>query len=99
MRLITGMDRMARESGAEFALIRLGGARFGQVAPRLGFDEGVLKSIRKQGVRIIDVRAARGTALPFDEHPAVDWHAQVAALLANDAALRHLSSLAPSARY
>ena len=92
IRLITGMHDMARATGARFALVNMGGSRFGKTdAPQLGFEQKILAAVRKHGVVILDAREARGMPLPFDYHPDAGWHAEVAAILAARRMLRDLS--------
>jgi hypothetical protein len=92
IRLITGMHDMARAAGARFALVRMGSSRFGKAdTPELGFERNILQALRKHRVVIVDVREARGSPLPFDNHPDAAWHAEAAAILAARPMLRDLS--------
>jgi hypothetical protein len=85
MELIKGLDRMAREAGAGFVLVRLS---------RTLDDAALDRWIRRAGVTQIDVSGARGGWLR-DGHPDAAWHADVARLIAGAPPLERLRRPGP----
>jgi hypothetical protein len=69
--MLTRMERLCREAGAPFAVLRLAPSE----------DDWLLA---RSGLRVIDLSDVAGGTLPFDGHPSRLWHANVAQRLTSE---------------